>query len=338
MLRFAASMTVSPSDIRKLSEAVDFACLPIDPLQTVLITPLFIERGSIPLVQNMEAHGRHVIFDSGGYYVQMGRLKYEELYMPLLKTYEKHRWATIYTLPDHVPLSQDTPEVVQSKVRDTITMSSHFFYEMPIELRTRAMPVVQGHSVRQMDACLDAYLQLGVRWIGFGSFGTQGANSEINVATQNAVELARYVIEVAHKHAVKVHLFGLGVPALVAMIKGIGADSFDSASWLKAAGFGQIFLPFMRSYNISYNSNISELQKGITFDQFREWKALTGHRCPYCEDLVELQARKPYRAVHNLIVMSETVAMVNKGEHDHINAIYRAGSPKYRQEGEKWLR
>jgi len=118
MLRFSASMTVSPSDIRKLSEAVDFACLPVDPLQTVLITPLFVERGSLPLIQQMEAHGRHVIFDSGGYYVQMGRLKYEELYMPLLKMYDKNRWATIYTLPDHVPLSQDAPEIVQSKVRD----------------------------------------------------------------------------------------------------------------------------------------------------------------------------------------------------------------------------
>jgi hypothetical protein len=150
------------------------------------------------------------------------------------------------------------------------------------------MPVVQGHNIRQVDDCLDAFIKLGVKQIGFGSFGTSGKNAEINVATNNAVEMARYVIQVAHTHDMKVHIFGLGTPALVAMIKGIEADSFDSSSWLKAAGFGQVFLPFMRAYNISHNSTVSELQKGITFEQFQEWIELTGHQCMLC-DSAQLQ-------------------------------------------------
>lgn len=336
-LQFVASITVCPSDIHKFQRHLQVAAKPLDPLANVLITPLFVSPESLRLTEKMAAIGKRVYFDSGGYYVQMGKLQYHELYMPLMEAYKANRWASLYTLPDHVPLSQDKPEVVAQKVRDTITYSTLFFQEMPDELKPRAMPVVQGHTYQQVDSCLEAYIRLGVSWIGFGSFGTVGAKSEVNVATQGAVELARYVIQVAHSHNIKVHTFGLGVPALVAMLKGIEADSFDSASWLKSAGFGQVFLPFMRAYNISYKYTVSELQRGITFEQFEDWRVLTGHRCNFCRSLEDLQKHKMYRAVHNLIVMAETVAMANEKKHPQIQAIYKSGSTKYRDEFEKWL-
>ncbi len=336
-LNFVASMTVCPSDIRKIREHIVLAQSALDPLANMLITPLFVSAKSLSMVHEMAEEGRRVYFDSGGYYVQMGKLKYEELYMPLLRSYRTNRWATLYTLPDHVPLSQDSPEVVTQKVRDTIDYSTHFFHELPDDLKSRAMPVVQGHNYEHVDACLKAFLELGVGWIGFGSFGTTGANNEINVATQDAVELAKYIIEVAHSHNAKVHLFGLGTPALTAMLKGIGADSFDSATWLKSAGFGQVFLPFMRAYNISHRNTVSELQRGITFEQFREWKRLTTHQCELCSDLHHLQRSKMYRAVHNLIVMAETVEIANRGDYRLVEAIYRNGSARYRGEFDKWL-
>lgn len=336
-LKFVASLTVCPSDIRKIRHHLQLSQTKIDPLETILVTPLFVSSESLEMTRDMADKGNTVYFDSGGYYVQIGRLKYEELYMPLLEAYRNNRWASIYTLPDHVPLSQDDPNTVAQKVQDTIDYSTHFFHEMPDELKSRAMPVVQGHNYRHIDACLDAYLKLGVDWIGFGSFGTMGANNEVNVTTQSAIELARYVIEVAHSYNKKVHLFGLGTPALVAMLKGIGADSFDSATWLKSAGFGQIFLPFMRSYNISHRNTVSELQRGITFEQFNQWCKLTTHSCKLCASLVEMQNIKMYRAVHNLIVMAETVNMVNQGKFDLIQAIYHNGSAKYRREFERWL-
>jgi hypothetical protein len=169
---------VCPSDIRRLQKHVEIAQVSVDPLQNVLITPLFVERGSVELVQQMAEQGRFVMFDSGGYYVQRGRLRYEELYMPLLTTYRKNRWASVYTLPDHVPTSQDTPEIVDLKVKDTIRFSKLFFEEMPDDLKPRAMPVVQGHTYKQVDACLRAYIRLGVKLIGFGSFGTQGRTAK----------------------------------------------------------------------------------------------------------------------------------------------------------------
>jgi hypothetical protein len=336
-LEFVASLTVCPSDIRKIQEHLNLAKVTLEPLRNVLITPLFAAPRSLTMVREMADKGTRVIFDSGGYYVQIGRLRYEELYMPLLEAYKKNRWASSYTLPDHVPTSQDDPETVEYKVKNTITFSTLFFHEMPDDLKLRAMPVVQGHSLRHIDDCLRAYMKLGVKQVGFGSFGTTGKNSEINVATNNAVVLAKYVIEVAHAHNMKVHVFGLGIPALVAMLKGIQVDSFDSSSWLKSAGFGQVFLPFMRAYNISHNSTTSELQRGITFDQFQDWRALTGHQCELCESLIALQKNKMYRAAHNLIVLGETIEMVNKGENERIQRIYASGSGKYRQEFERWL-
>ena len=336
-LEFVASMTVCPSDIRKIRRHLDLAESLVDPVSSILVTPLFLYKGSLDLARQMAESGSKVYFDSGGYYVQIGRLKYEELYMPLLELYKANRWASVYTLPDHVPKSQDTVVEVNQKVRDTITYSTLFFQEMPDDLKPRAMPVVQGHTLQQIESCLEAYLALGVKNIGFGSFGTSGQNSEINVATASAVDLARHIVQVAHENSIKVHLFGIGRPALLAMVKGIGADSFDSSSWLKAAGFGQVFLPFMRGYNITYNTHISQLEQSITFEQFQEWVAITNHKCKLCGSLVDLQESKMHRAVHNLIAVSETVAMLNNGDHDRIKHIYENGSPKYRNEYEKWL-
>lgn len=338
-LKFIASMTIYASAIRKIRARIERADAGIDPLRNVLITPLFINDESVGMTREIveEHKSRSVFFDSGGYYVQSGKIKYHELYMPLLKIYRNNRWASVYILPDHVPTSTDTDETVDTKVQETIQTSEMFFREMPDELKNRAMPVVHGRTQKQIDTCLKAYIRLGVRYIGFGSFGTMGKDNSVNIATQKAVELAKYVIQVAHSNGIKVHLFGLGVPALVAMIKGIGADSFDSSAWLKAAGFGQVFLPFMRAYNISHGSVISELQKGITLEQFTEYQHLTGHKCYYCESPACLQEHKLNRAVHNLIVIAETVQMVNSGDYSHIQNIYHRGSKKYQEEFEKWL-
>jgi len=339
-LEFIASMTVCQSDINKINQGVNESRNTFDPLKNVLVTPLFMSNGALSTIRDVieKKPERRVFFDSGGYYVQMGRLKYEDLYIPLLETYRTHKWADVYVLPDHVPLSQDDIETVSRKVDDTVRTSTMFFHEMPDDLKHLAMPVVQGHTYKHIDKCLQAYLRLGVSYIGFGSFGTSGANSQVNLVTSTALDLAKYVIDIAHNHGVKVHLFGLGVPALVAMLKGIGADSFDSSAWMKSAGFGQIYLPFMRAYNISHRNAGSEMQLGLSIEDFLRLKTLTGHSCVFCDDIERLQNNKIARVVHNLIVISETVEQANRGDYAHIEKIYQQGSPKYRNEFEKWLR
>jgi len=278
-----------------------------------------------------------VMFDSSGYCVQVGRLSYEELYYPLLEFYRNNDWADVYTLPDYVPTSQDSPELVEYKVRETAKYSRLFYLEMPDQLKPKAMGVVQGHTKEQVEHCLKTYLALGLKYIGFGSFGTVGKNSQVNVATDSAINLAHHVVEIAHGAGCKVHFFGIGVPALAAMIYGTGADSFDSSSWLKSAGFGQIFLPFTRSYNITHRNGSAAMHKGITLDNFKSLSYFTEHLCPFCDSIDFLQQSKMYRAIHNLICTKETVDRINKNDFLFIQKVYVNGSPKYQQEYEKWL-
>jgi len=331
-------MTVCASDIRKIRKNLEIAQPKADPLRNILVTPFFAGNETMRMMRDLAYEGKRIMFDSGGYYVQTGKIGYDDLFYPLLKIYQQNEWASIYVLPDDVPTSKDTPEVVSYKVENTYRTSELFFHEMPDELKSRAMPVVHGHNLKQVDACLKTYFRMGVKQIGFGSFGTMGAKQEVNVASQNSIDIARYVIQVAHQQGVKVHIFGLGVPAIAAMLKGIGADSFDSSSWLKAAGFGQVFLPFMRAYNVTYKFDTSQLQRGITETDFTRLKGITGHTCTFCETLDVLQDKKMSRAVHNLIVIAESVDMVNTKNINEIERIYCAGSPKYRDEVQKWLR
>lgn len=337
-LNFYASLTLTQSDIRKIVNHFVREDYPLEEyLGHILITPLFSSEESLARIQALQEIGANVMFDSGGYYVQTGKLQYYELYYPLLSYYQKNQWADIYILPDHVPTSQDDVDRVWQKVKETVQFSTLFFQELPPTLREKAMPVVQGHTIEQVEYCLSRYIDLGVNYIGFGSFGTGGQNSELNFTTNQSVKLANHVTSIAHQYGASVHFFGLGAPALAAMIYGCGANSFDSSSWIKAAGFGQVFLPFMRAYNVSHRNGSSELQKGVTREQFDEWRQLTGHYCSFCADISALQSRKMYRTLHNLIVIKDTVELINGGQFDRIQRIYEAGSPKYQKEFDKWL-
>src|SRR6266566_3901628 len=337
-LDFFASITACPSDVRKIESYLERASSESDSLAHVLTTPLFMNQDALGIIRRFQIErGSKICFDSAGYYVQVGKIQYHELYMKLLTCYRNHRWADRYVLPDYVPLSSDPDAEVEEKVRQTVYYSCLFFQEMPDELKPKAMPVVHGRTRKQVEYCLEHYLTLGIEWVGFGSFGTFGKNNETNVATQSAVENARLVVDIAKRYGLKVHLFGLGAPALVGMLYSIGADSFDSASWFKSAGFGQVHMPLGRGYNITYNNSCSTIQKGITWEDFTRLEEITGHTCLYCSDYRTIVSHKMHRVVHNLLVVNESVHMLNQGEFDRACSIYEQGSLKYKEEYKRWL-
>jgi queuine/archaeosine tRNA-ribosyltransferase len=337
VIQFIASLTINASSIHKLVERLEYSGTVHKPLQSILTTPVFSGNMALETIREMKDNGHQVMFDSGGYYVQTGKIDYSELFHRLMRTYERHQWADIYVLPDNVPRSQDSMDVIAEKVTQTIEQSVNFFCYMPDELKPRAMPVVHGYTYSHIDRCFEAYIKLGVKQIGFGSFGTVGKNSQVNVMTQRAFEMARYVVDCAHQLGMRVHMFGLGVPVVVMMLYGIRADSFDSSSWLKAAGFGQIFLPLMRAYNISHRNSVSDLQKGLKLEDFRHYCGVTGHQCALCDDIRSLQESKSQRAAHNLIVMAETIEMLNTGDLSRVPGIYEHTSKRYQKEFDRWL-
>jgi hypothetical protein len=93
----------------------------------------------------------------------------------------------------------------------------------------------------------------------------------------------------------------------------------------------------MRAYNISHRNKGSELQQAITVSRFHELCVITQHSCPFCKDIEQLQAKKMYRTLHNLIVIKDTVNIINSGKHREVQAIYQQGSPRYQLEYDKWL-
>ncbi len=324
------------SDVQILARI--FARRPPGHVRAILVTPLMVTPFTLRLARDLcESTGVPILFDSGGYAVQTGRLDYFEMYSRLIEMYRRERWASFYTLPDNVPTFHDQDEVVEAKVRQTVACSEMFYREMPDELRERALPVVHGRSMAQVEFCLDRYTRLGVRHVGFGSFGTAGQRNGINIATDNAVANARRLAALAQERGMTTHLFGVGSPAILPLIASTGATSFDSANWARSAGFGQVFLPLTRGYNVSHRSTVSNIQQGLTRNEFNRLRAGSGHDCPYCESFEMLQTSREARAGHNLFATVDALDIIQRKDRVRMEAIYSAASPRYRVRWKSWL-
>jgi queuine/archaeosine tRNA-ribosyltransferase len=265
------------------------------------------------MVDNFQAVGG-VIFDSGGYYVQQGAVSYETLYQRLLEFYRHNSWGEWYVLPDYVPVSGLSESEIEARVQATVTVAKLFFAEMPDKLRKYALPVVQGYTRRQIKHCIDNYADLGVKFVGFGSFDTSGDNNSINMVSTRALEMIDFLKEQVHRHGMKLHLFGIGTPEVLYRFSELEIDSFDSSCWSRTAGYGNVYLPFMGRKNISAKM-IRDIG-GVAYrpERFAELRDATGHKCPFCEDVERLKHNRVEQMMHNLYVLVDTVEALNQGE------------------------
>ena len=183
-MQFVTSLTVDASLLRKLLRLWDDGGDTRNPFANVLVTPLFASPSTLKLIREelKEKRGATIYFDSGGYYAQQGKIGFNELYRSLRDLYidPVNQWADWYVLPDHVPTSKDSQERIEEKIFDTVSASKNLFYELPDNMRERAIPVIQGHEDHQLRFCIESYLSLGARYMGFGSFDTCGPNQSIN--------------------------------------------------------------------------------------------------------------------------------------------------------------
>jgi queuine/archaeosine tRNA-ribosyltransferase len=95
----------------------------------------------------------------------------------------------------------------------------------------------------------------------------------------------------------------------------LGVDSFDSSCWIRTAGFGNVLLPFLGRRNVSHGM-LREIG-GSTYnaESFAELKTLTNHQCPFCESFERLQEDRLDQALHNLLVIHDTIAALERGIH-----------------------
>lgn len=313
-MKFVVSMTDRIGTLRQIIDLWDEFGDKRNPFAQTIFTPLFAKTEVLQLMQAEIQHRGEVFFDSGGYYVQQGLTSYESLYQDLINFYRENGWGSWYVLPDYVPTSSLSSAEVEERVQATVTVSRLFFDEIPEALRSRAMPVVQGHTFEQIQYCVEQYAEMGVSYVGFGSFGTSGENNDINTITRRSIQMIEFLRHQTQKYKIKIHAFGIGTPRVLSTFYQLGIDSFDSSGWSRTAGFGNVFLPFIGRRNISGRMLKEIGGQAYTPAQFAELKALTGHQCPFCEDIFALKKGRIYQMMHNLCVMLDTVDALNRGE------------------------
>lgn len=285
-----------------------------NPFARTIFTPLFARKTVLKFMVEHFKGQSGVVFDSGGYYVQQGAVSYETLFQRLLEFYRENDWGSWYVLPDYVPISSLSAEEVESRVNATVTVGRQFALEMPESLRSRMLPVVQGHTREQIQLCVESYADMGATYIGFGSFGTSGDNNSINTVTKQAIQMIEFLKLHAEKHGLRIHLFGVGTPNVLPLFYDLGVDSFDSSCWSRTAGYGNVYLPFIGRKSIT--QRMAREIGGVAYTQarFNELKEATSHTCPFCEDFETLKASRIYQMVHNLYVMLDTVDALNSGK------------------------
>ncbi len=326
-ITFVASLTSVSTDLKQLIQLWEREGPTGKPFDKCIITPLFIARKSFEYVQYMHEHwGIDVIFDSGGFYVQQGKISYDELFSNLLDFYLKHNWATAYVLPDFVPTSRHSPEEVTERVYVTAAESVRFLARLPVDLQSRSLGVLQGHTPQHLKHCFDAYMDGGLENIGFGSFDTTGLNAEINLLTADTESRLVFVRDLIRRDFLNgkivsppdLHLFGVSSPNIINQFKDYLATSFDSCGWQRTAGFGNVYLPFMGRRNVSHMSTALTVNKGMTAKEFYAECERTGHSCPFCQDFLRLQNDRLVRMWHNAIVFCDMMKNINQVEDSKI--------------------
>jgi GNAT superfamily N-acetyltransferase len=319
-INFVASLTASSRDLKHLIRTWEAEGLDERPFSMCIITPLFIERSSFEYVRYMhDRWGVGVFFDSGGFFVQQGKIRYDELFARLLDFYRKHDWADCYVLPDFVPTSKHSPDEVSERVFVTAAEGVKFLKRMPAGLRSRALGVLQGHTPEHLKFCLDAFLEGGVERIGFGSFDTTGAKSEINLMTDGSARRLAFIRDLIHQSFVSqkiqsipdLHLFGVSSPNVIQQFRGYLATSFDSSGWQRTAGYGNVYLPFKGRRNVTHGGASVLSGNGLTAAEFYAQCEVTKHSCAFCRDFARLQEDRFARMWHNAIVFNEMVTTLN---------------------------
>ncbi len=305
--QFVASFSAGGSELQRLFQlwksGGDFKR---KPFAHVIYSPIACPPSTSKFIQQEKNTGniKSVWLDCGAYQVQQGKRTYDELLAFLDKFYRENQWADGYVLPDIVPLTTDSDETVEYKVRETLYYCTHIFNQMPSYVQERAIAPVHGRNVSQISRCIETYDKLGIQRIGFGSWGTSGPNGSVNMLSQSSLALFKNVYNIAKEHRMDVHCFGIGGPNSFNRLRknNLVPDSLDSTTWWKAGGFGSIFFPNTAQIQITQRRGIETTKEG-----FEQLKRDTSHSCYFCESIEQLRASRNHRIMHNLAAWLDTL-------------------------------
>lgn len=332
MLKFFIPATTSRDHLLKFASLLENKEQPHTyPFAQTIVSPLFCRPSTLDIIRINSKHGC-VIFDSGGFYVQQGRVTLSDLTRQLRSYYSENDWANHYVLPDDPPTPKDSPQVAEERSRRTLVESTRFYSSLPNNLQQKAIGVIHSISEKHLQELIDQYLAIGVSYLAFGSFGMSGPSLAINRVTYSSLEVLIHLSNKVRKANAQLHVFGVGSPAQMVIFHALGISSFDSSGWLRTAAFGSIYMPFLGAFNISNRTKLRSRQCVDEID-FKRISEDTAHSCKFCRDFNLLRENWINRALHNLLVMKETVAMVNSKSalaiEPYIEQLLRKYSPQF---------
>lgn len=310
-------MTVSPSLIDEMYKELSDRYGTLDPLKPLIYTPIATGDKLTEKLKELSKEGFEIMFDSGGYHVQTNNGDFEELYKYIMPFYEQNRWAHGYVLPDNVPLSGDDKATVDQKVKETRSNARLSYYFLPDELKSKAVPVIQGSTYEHVTECLETYAELDqVQTVGFGSFETFGNNNGVNIISEDVAATLRYAVNLAHEQELELHAFGVGGPTVIPVLDHLGVDSFDCSSWIRAGGYGDIYFPFKSPMHVSHDTDRNGPK--VFREDLNQLRVESGHDCPFCSSYSELRESRISRILHNLIVLKEMSRQVGDYTTDEV--------------------
>lgn len=297
--KFVASLSAGSSEIKRLRQLWNSCGDPRNPFAHVLYSPIACPISTTQYLRQEQDAGtiEKIWLDCGAYQVQQGKRTYDELLLFLDKFYQDNQWADGYVLPDIVPISTDSDEVVKHKVSETLYHCQKFFDQMPAYIQERAIAPVHGRNVSQINHCIETYAKMGITRIGFGSWGTAGPSGSVNMLSRASLALFEVVNHLAREHSLEVHCFGVGGPNSLKRLKEnrVVPHTLDSTSWWKAGAFGNIFFPNTSQIQITVRRGIETTKIG-----FEQLKKATKHSCFFCKDIEVLRTSRNHRIMHNL--------------------------------------
>lgn len=325
-MEFYASLTINRCHFDRLCD-IWGGQYPQDsfPFSRAIVSPLFARGG---ILERLHSHRKEckVIFDSGGFHIQQGRMALKAASERLRQVYEENSWAHRFALPDAPITTTDSREAISQKLRSTRRQYRHFPEGLPNSLRRKFLPVVHGTTSRELKLSALAARQVGSQSIGFGGFSTSGPNAGVNSFTFGNLRLLTEFAAICTKWNLKLHVFGIGGPAAIAVLRYTPVNSFDSAGWIRTAAYGNVYLPYVGAVNIT---GATSSRRFVTPSEFRKALNKTAHSCAFCDDEKLLARSWQHRALHNYCTVLDVTRELNFASAEQTLEKLRVFNPRF---------
>jgi hypothetical protein len=325
-MEFYTSLTINRCHLLRLIQIwADHYPVHGFPFRRAIVSPLFARNGILAKLYEQRKHCK-VIFDSGGFHIQQGRMRLSLASRQLRKLYRENDWADRFVVPDSPVISLDSEQDIAQKLRSTLRQYRTFPTAFPELVRKKLLPVVHGTTPGEICRSLESAKLVGSDGLGFGGFATSGPNAGVNSFTPHTLKLLTLFTSFCQRNKLRRHIFGIGGPAAITVLNYAAVDTFDSAGWIRTAAYGNAYLPYLGAVNVTGAANSRRYMSKREFTRLRK---RTGHRCSFCQDHDVLVQSWRHRALHNFCTVSQVVQDLKRLNATVALAHLRAFNPRY---------